>query len=132
MMKGILIKTPFFRLILFLFIFSVTAGCKKKEEQNPKELLCSYIIQEKFEQIEPIVNDYLSSLSEDLRDEIQLHSLATWLNSCTCIDGAYYGDPSPPTGVIDICLAENEMMQHHIILLISLLRPLQVIHISYF
>ena len=77
------LKSTFVMLLLLLGV----AGCNS--EMNSKEFnkdeFCAYVNTENINKTIPIVNEFLSGLSDNLDETQKIQQLAVWLKSCPCV-----------------------------------------------
>ena len=71
--------------ISIILVFSIS-GCKDEPTENKEKVdFCSCINTENIAKSIPIIDEFLSELSENMNDEQKLQELVTWLKSHPCI-----------------------------------------------
>ena len=124
MKSNILNKVTFWLLMLAV----ITAGCNDniENEETVEEDLCLYVNIENIDKTIPIINEFLSGLSDELNDEQQLQKLVAWLKSCACIiDAVVLSQQASPTSEIVISFDEDGITKEFIFD-VSMEKPLKV------
>jgi len=73
-------------MIIPVLMLVASSGCNKEmsNKEINKDEFCSYVNTENIDKTIPIVNEFLSGLSDNLDETQKLQRLATWLKSCPC------------------------------------------------
>ena len=125
--------------IIFLLLLGVV-GCEKEEVlEIGSEEFCLYLNSENIDETIPVINDYLTTLPNNLSDKQKLQQLTRWLKSAPCIidatilcESCISGLYTPTMSEIMITFKENGIAKDFIFDIL-MTNPLQVafIHREY-
>ena len=72
-------------LIVTLSPIFFTCDADSDAKEFNKDEFCAYVDTENIDKTIPLVNKFLSGLSDNLDESQKLQHLATWLKSCPCV-----------------------------------------------
>lgn len=65
------------------------SSCSKEEiTVDQEQLFCEFVAKEEYNNLLPLINNYLSNLDNNNTDKARLEQLAIWLKSKSCVSDA--------------------------------------------